>query len=344
MHRLAGPLLATGSIRTNGGKCGVRRGLTCSLAAPAHTPVLLEEVVSQFSSRRMDVFVDCTIGAGGHADALLNRCDIGRYIGIDKDPDALTEVSDRLGGHGNVELVQSDFGDIRQVMSSLGVGEGEVGGILVDLGVSSMQLDRSERGFSFKRDGPLDMRMSGGWDGASTAADVVNGMSEGELADVFWKFGEERMSRQIAAEIVRVRNEEGAILTTGALTRAVERVKRRGRSRIHAATLVFQALRIVVNGEMRALQCVLADGVHLLERGGGRMCVISFHSLEDRMVKRAFRAMGCVDGGVGVLTKKAVQAGATECARNRRSRSARLRAVQRLLAEESSWTKKVGKY
>lgn len=308
-----------------------------------HEPVLVEEIVSHFSGRRLETFVDGTLGAGGHAQALLSRCEIGRYIGIDKDGTALSTSASRLSGHKNVTLVHGDFRDMGALLASVGVGEGEVDGILLDVGVSSMQVDEARRGFSFSRDGPLDMRMCGGASGGVSAREVVNGASAERLEAVFREYGEERQAGAIARAVVAAR-ERRAIETTRELAEVVCGVKGWRKKGVHPATLCFQALRIAVNGELEALEEAVPAGVRLL-RGGGRMAVVSFHSLEDRIAKRWFREMaGWESGGVGIVNKKPVVAGVEEARRNVRSRSAKLRVVQKLEKGEGRWGRKVNKY
>ena len=312
-------------------------------ASQPHEPVLVEEIVSHFSGRRLDTFVDGTIGAGGHALALLSRCEIGRYIGIDKDATALAISSARLSAHDNVTLLHGDFRDMPSLLKSVGVGDGGVDGMLLDVGVSSMQLDEDSRGFSFMRDGPLDMRMSGGADGAVSARDLVNGMSEERLEWVFREYGEERQARRIAGAVVAAR-EEREIETTRELAEVIAKVKGWRKKGMHPATLCFQALRIAVNGELDALEQVLPRGVRLLG-AGGRMGVVCFHSLEDRIAKRWFREMAAwEEGGVGIVNRKPVVAGQEEARRNVRSRSAKLRVVQKLEKGEGTWGRKVNKY
>ena len=280
-------------------------------------------------------FVDATVGAGGHAEALLDAGPRIRLLALDRDPDALDEARRRLARFGaRVALRQADFGDLDAVLAD----EPAPAGILADLGVSSMQLDRAERGFSFRRDGPLDMRM--GKSGRS-AADVVATASVEELTRIFRELGEERMAGKIARGIVAERA-RGPITTTRQLARVVAEQKG-GREKIDPATRVFQALRIEVNQELVALARFLAAAVARLERGG-RVAVISYHSLEDRIVKEAFRRdsgvclcpprlPACVCGArkaLEVLTRRALRPSEAEIDRNPRSRSARLRAAEKV--------------
>jgi 16S rRNA (cytosine1402-N4)-methyltransferase len=279
--------------------------------------------------------VDATLGAGGHAEALLARGPDIRLLGIDRDPDALERARANLSRFaGRVELVEADFGELDRVLGGFPAPDG----ILADLGVSSMQLNEAERGFSFRRDGPLDMRM--GKNGRS-ATDIVATASVEELTRIFRDFGEERMAAKIARGIVAERA-RGPIVTTRQLARVVAGQKG-GREKIDPATRVFQALRIEVNQELQALARFLSAAVNRLN-GGGRLAVISYHSLEDRMVKEAFRRdsgvclcppkmPACVCGArkaLQVLTRRPLRPGEPELHRNPRSRSARLRVAQKI--------------
>lgn len=290
--------------------------------------------------------MDCTVGLGGHAEAILGASPEVRVLGVDRDPQALELARDRLEPFGSrVRLVEADFADLPDVLERL--GEGLATGVLADLGVSSLQLDSPERGFSFRRNGPLDMRMG---NQGPTAADVVNTYSEEALRDIFWQYGDERQARRIARALARER-ENQPLETTDDLKRVVYRAKsspgRSGRrpgrreGRVDPATRVFQALRIEVNRELSRLQTLLDEVVKLID-AEGRLVVISYHSLEDRLVKNSLRrlARGKIDEITGrthsetrvleVLTKKPVRPSAEEIAINPRSRSARLRAARRL--------------
>jgi len=301
-------------------------------------PVLLDEVVAMLRPERGGFFVDATLGAAGHAEALLARGPEIRLLGLDRDPDALARAGERLRPFGGrVELRQADFGDLDDVLDGLAAPDG----VLADLGVSSMQLDQAERGFSFRRDGPLDMRM--GQSGRS-AADVVATASVDELTRIFRDFGEERMAAKIARGIVAERA-RGPIATTRQLAKVVAEHKG-GREKIDPATRVFQALRIEVNQELVALARFLAAAVSRLNQGG-RLAVISYHSLEDRMVKEAFRRdsgvclcpprlPACVCGArkaLEVLTRRPIRPSDAEVGRNPRSRSARLRVAEKIEPE-----------
>ncbi len=291
-----------------------------------HAPVLVSEVLSYLQPARGGLFVDATVGLGGHTAALLDG-GAARVLGLDRDPQALALAAERLAGFGDrVRLVHADYRDVEDVLAREGVTE--VAGVLADLGVSSMQLDTPGRGFSFRADGPLDMRMDP--TRGATAADVVATTPERELADLIYTFGEERFSRRIARAIVAAR-EAAPLLTTTQLAAVVRRaVPHRGYQRIDPATRTFQALRIHVNRELDRLDGFLAAALGRCA-ALARLVVISFHSLEDRIVKHAFRALE-QQGPVAcrVLTRKPVAPGDAECADNPRARSARLRAIERL--------------
>lgn len=308
-----------------------------------HAPVLLEESVSFLEPWRGGVFVDCTVGLGGHAQAVLERGPTAELVGIDRDPEALAIASQRLERFGSrVLLIEGRFDDLAELLSERGVAS--VAGIFADLGVSSLQLDKGERGFSFRRDGPLDMRM--GRDTDLTAAEVINRYSEAELEKIFREYGEERQARRIARAVVEARRRR-AFSRTSELRDLVHRVHGRPRQaprtvgRIDAATRVFQALRIEVNQELAGLQALLDQALELLDTDG-RLVVISYHSLEDRIVKSTLRraSLGEVDPVTGrrrsetrlieLLTRKPVRPTDEEITVNPRSRSARLRAARRL--------------
>jgi 16S rRNA (cytosine1402-N4)-methyltransferase len=290
-----------------------------------HDPVMVSEVLEQLAPERGGLFVDCTVGAGGHARALLSA-GASRLIGIDRDPAALVEASAALSGYnGRVELVRSDYRRLNDVLDARGIGA--VDGVVADLGVSSMQLDEPGRGFSFRRDEPLDMRMD--TTSGPTAEAALAAADERTLANVIHEFGEERHARRIARAIVDART-RGTIETTGQLADLVRRaVPRRGYSRIDPATRTFQAIRIWVNGELDGLDLFLTDAVRRLSPGG-RVAVLSFHSLEDRIVKHTFRALQ-ESGGLGfiVRTRRPLVPSEAEIERNPRARSAKLRAGER---------------
>ena len=272
------------------------------------------EVVEFLGGRR--TVVDMTLGSGGHAAALL-EAGVSRLVGVDRDPEALALAGRRLSAFGErVRLVAARFSEVDEDV----VG-GPADGVLFDLGVSSMQLDRPERGFGYRVDGPLDMRMGeGSGEAGPSAADLVNGLPEGDLADLIYRLGEEPRSRRIAAAIVRHR----PIRTTDQLTGIVVSAVGKRPGGPHPARRTFQALRIAVNRELEELTAALPPAAGLLGPGG-RVVVISYHSLEDRIVKRAFRD----DDRLDVLTKKPLVATAAERAGNPRSRSAKLRAAER---------------
>ncbi len=278
-----------------------------------HIPVLMREVLDVFAGKELSVFFDGTLGAGGHARALLEaHPEIKRYIGCDRDPRA-HELSEAILApwKEKVEFIRGSYADLVQEV------DGCIDGFLIDIGVSSMQLDEKQRGFSFMGDAPLDMRMDP--QAELTAETIVNRYSETELARIFYEFGEERRSRQVAKAIVEARRKR-RIRTTGELVEIIKPVATRGR--LHPATLVFQALRIVVNDELGQLERGIEAAISKLSPGG-RIAVISFHSLEDRIVKNHFRD---AKGRLNVLTKKPIGPSAAEIKINPRSRSAKLRA------------------
>jgi 16S rRNA (cytosine1402-N4)-methyltransferase len=275
------------------------------------------------------------VGYGGHAEALLDgMASDGKLLGIDRDEEALTVCRERLSRFGErVVLIKGSFVDMPQHVRQAGISATD--GVLLDLGVSSRQLDDPRRGFSFQTEGPLDMRMD--QSSGETAADLVNRLSEHELADVIYRYGEERYSRRIARAIVRARAAE-PLRTTQALAEvirsAVPASYRHGR--IHCATRTFQALRIAVNREIEMLEPALRNAVDVLQPGG-RLAVISFHSLEDRIVKQTFRALSQVDNArLTVLTKKPQVPTEEECRVNPRARSAKLRVAERKPSEAAA--------
>jgi len=301
----------------------------------AHTPVLLAEALAALAPRDGALYLDGTFGGGGYSRALLEaaRC---KVVALDRDPQAVRDGGDLAQKFpGRLTILEGRFGEMDRLLSPLGIETVE--GVALDLGVSSMQLDAAERGFSFRADGPLDMRMAGQ---GPSAADLVNTLSEAALADLIREFGEERHARRVARAIVRrrpiTRTAELADLVRGAVPAA---------GRIDAATRTFQALRIAVNDELGELESGLAAAERLLV-AGGRLAVVSFHSLEDRRVKDFLRARSS-DAARGsrhlpparaaqpsfrLLSRKPVAAGAAEIARNPRARSARLRAAERTAA------------
>ncbi|HET9767178.1 MAG TPA: 16S rRNA (cytosine(1402)-N(4))-methyltransferase RsmH [Thermoanaerobaculia bacterium] len=326
-----------------------------------HQPVMVEEAMTLLAPERGGLFVDCTVGLGGHAEALLSRNSEARLLGLDRDPQALAIAEQRLRPFGSrVRLVQARFSELEAVLGD----ERLEGGALADLGVSSLQLELGERGFSLQQEGPLDMRMSGGSETAAvadddtsvsekgidtgggeevSAFDLVNEAPEGQLQQIFSEYGEERMARRIAQTIAAARAQR-PVRTTRELRELVYRAKggRRKEGRIDSATRVFQALRIAVNEELQELERLLGESVRLM-RPDGRLVVISYHSLEDRLVKHRLRAWAdpLRDPTTGrqreeerlveLLTRKALRPSAEEIAINPRARSARLRAARKLV-------------
>jgi len=291
-----------------------------------HVPVLLDEVRSLLQPERGGIFVDCTLGLGGHSRMLLES-GATRVIGIDRDTDAIAIAKDTLAAFADrVTFVHADYREVAEVLDRQGVTE--VTGLLADFGVSSMQLDTDGRGFSFKRDEPLDMRMDRSQ--GETVADLIDRVDETELADVIYRFGEERRSRQVARAIVMARG-QSPITTTGRLAEIVRRgVAARGWQRIDPATRTFQALRIWVNRELDELDSFIGRAASRLQVEG-RLGLIAFHSLEDRVVKHTLRDLARGDDAViKVLTKHPVIAGDAEAAVNPRARSAKLRAAVRI--------------
>lgn len=311
------------------------------MSDPRHSPVMLAEVLQNLAPAAGEIYVDGTFGAGGYTRGILNAADC-KVIAIDRDPTVTPTVEQfRQEYDTRFDFLLGRFGDMEALLAAHGVHQ--VDGIVLDIGVSSMQLDQSERGFSFKEDGPLDMRMSG--EGLS-AADIVNRYEEKDLADILFIYGEERESRRIARAIVKKR-EEQAIERTGELANIVRSVVRVSpKEKKDPATRTFQALRIYVNEELKELERALDAAVRLLAPKG-RLVVVVFHSLEDRIVKRFLAERSRTDAGVSrhmpmstqeaakpsfeLLTKKAVLPGDEEMQRNPRARSAKLRAAVRTI-------------
>ena len=297
-----------------------------------HIPVMAEEVLFWLNQESTKLYLDCTVGYSGHAERILEAKGSGsRLIGLDRDAAAISASRERLARFGDrVLLLHGHFVDLKQHLAVSGIRQ--VDGILFDLGVSSPQLEDPARGFSFEEDSLLDMRMDQSMSG--TAADLINRWPEAQLADTIFQFGGERFSRRIARAIVHMR-ERHPLTTTKELVSVIEGAVpanyRHGR--IHCATRTFQAFRIAVNQELDCLEPALRDAVDALSPGG-RLCVISFHSLEDRIVKRTFRALSGKDNpSLIVLTKKPQVPTREELHRNPRSRSAKLRAAQRVARE-----------
>ena len=307
--------------------------------AASHVPVLLKEAIDFLAVRRGGTYIDATVGLGGHSYEIAKRLGApGHLIGLDKDPAALAIARERfVVGHSSLAVGQRlttddrrpDWPEITLLHRSFAeIAKGQqaasIDGILADIGVSSLQLDDAARGFSFQADGPLDMRMDPRSE--RSAEQVVNHLDERQLADVIYEFGEERRSRRIARAIVRSR----PIRSTAHLAQVISAAARSMKpERIHPATRTFQALRIFVNRELDDLRALLEAAPRIL-KPGGRVVVISFHSLEDRIVKDAFREGAIKDKYFRVLTKKPVTATDLECDRNPRARSAKLRAAERI--------------
>ena len=290
-----------------------------------HEPVMVAEVLEHLAPARGGTFVDCTVGFGGHTRALLDA-GATRVIGFDRDPAALTGARTALADYdARVTLVHTDYRRLDEALDAERVGP--VDGLLADLGVSSMQLDSPGRGFSFRRDEPLDMRMD--TTTGPTAAEAIRDADERTLADVIYEYGEDRHARRIARAITESRDRT-AIATTGQLADVVRRaIPRRGYSRIDPATRTFQAIRIWLNRELEGLDQFLTRAAARLAPGG-RMAVISFHSLEDRVVKHTLRALQASgDSGISIRTKRPVVPTESEVERNPRARSAKLRAAEK---------------
>jgi 16S rRNA (cytosine1402-N4)-methyltransferase len=311
-------------------------------AADRHVPVLLGEVLEALAPERGGLFVDCTLGMGGHAEALLDASPAVRLVGIDRDAESLALASERLSRFGErFRAAHADYRRIREVLDEHAPGE-PAAGVLADFGISSHQLEEAERGFSFQREAPLDMRMDRSR--GRTAADLVNSLSESDLADLIYEYGEEPRSRRIARAVCRAR-ERAPVETTTELAEIVARASGipRHKQRIHPATRTFQALRIAVNTELDELDRFLGDAVDTLVAPGGRIAVITFHSLEDRIVKQTFRALSgycscppalpvCACGArqlVRLLTRRPIVPADEEISTNPRARSAKLRAAER---------------
>lgn len=311
-------------------------------AQKLHKSVLLGESLELLAPRDGEVFVDATLGLGGHSEAILAAAETS-LIGIDQDSAAIAFAERRLDSFGDrARIVQANFSEIREVLAVENIDK--VNGIIADLGVSSIQLDSEDRGFSFRFDSPLDMRMDTD-SGGETAAELLETLTETEIANIIYEYGEERASRRIAKWIVERRDRGEPIRTTKELADLVARAVRRGpRDKIHPATRTFQALRIAVNREIEILEQFIRDSIDLLKIEG-RLAIITFHSLEDRIVKQTFQKMAgkcfcppripqCVCGAVKIveiLTRKPVVPNEIEMQENPRSRSAKLRACLKLV-------------
>jgi 16S rRNA (cytosine1402-N4)-methyltransferase len=313
------------------------------MSRPAHVPVLLEEAVEALKVQPGGRYVDCTLGAGGHSLTILERSQPGgQLLGIDADPEAVQIARTRLDSFGeSVLLVNQNFSNLESICYRHDFLP--VHGILFDLGLASFQIDTAERGFSFQQDAPLDMRVNPRQE--ITAVDIVNEYGENELADLLWKYGEESFSRRIARHIIEAR----PIKTTTQLADVVDRAVGGRRGKINPATKTFQALRIAVNGELENLETALSQSIKVLGFEG-RLVVISYHSLEDRIVKQFMHheATGCIcppgtpicicghTATIKIITKRIVVPSENEIQNNPRSRSARLRVAERILGEDTS--------
>ncbi|RJQ19006.1 MAG: 16S rRNA (cytosine(1402)-N(4))-methyltransferase RsmH [Nitrospiraceae bacterium] len=287
-----------------------------------HVPVMLREVVEMLGPKRDGVYVDATVGLGGHAEGILRQAQGCTLIGIDRDDKALDIARERLGKYENVHLVRESFSNMKAVIGNLGLSN--VNGILLDAGVSTLHLKSEGRGFSFLKDEPLDMRMDRRQD--LTAEEVVNRYPEKDLASVIWRFGEERSSRKIAKAIVIARR-KNPVRSCRELADIIEKALGR-RGRIHPATRTFQGIRIEVNKELDELSIAVESGAELLQTGG-RFCVLSYHSLEDRIVKNAFKKLA-KEGLFRIITKKPLAPGREEQKSNPSSRSAKLRVGEKI--------------
>lgn len=300
----------------------------------SHISVLFDETIDSLGIKSDGLYVDCTCGGAGHSKAILERIPDGALVAIDRDPDAIQVITERIGSNPNVEIVNNNFNNIKDILNGR-----QADGILADLGVSSFQLDTPERGFSFHHDAPLDMRMS---KTGKSAYDVVNGYSEHELCNIITRYGEEKFARSIAKNIVKARTVK-PIETTLELAELIkDSVPAKYRRDGHPARKTFQAIRIEVNDELSTLSRAVDDMFHCL-KVGGRLSIITFHSLEDRTVKEKFREFTvgctcpkefpvCVCGNTpeGKLVNKGLSAKQYELDANNRSRSARLRTIERL--------------
>jgi 16S rRNA (cytosine1402-N4)-methyltransferase len=306
-----------------------------------HQPVLLAETIKLLNPQTDEIFVDATLGLGGHTEAILSASR-AKVIGIDQDLQAIEFAKERLEKFGErTQIFHSNFSEIKQVLKDSGVEK--IDGVLADLGVSSLQFDSETRGFSFRFDAPLDMRMNAD-DDVETAAELLENLSEEEIADIIFRYGEERFSRRIARRIVWKREIGEPVKTTKELAETVEKAVGRGKKdKIHPATRTFQALRIAVNGELEILEQFIRDSVDILKENG-RLVLITFHSLEDRIVKQTMQKLSgkcfcppripqCVCGAekkVEILTRKPLVPEEKELQENPRARSAKLRACRKL--------------
>ncbi|CAN5659534.1 16S rRNA (cytosine(1402)-N(4))-methyltransferase RsmH [soil metagenome] len=320
----------------------------CSLNVPKlkaenlHKPVLLAETIELLKPQASEIFVDATLGLGGHSEAILADCSKTQIIGIDQDAEAVELTRERLEKFGKrVRIFQANFSDIKQILDDAKIDK--VDGVLADLGVSSLQFDSATRGFSFRFDAPLDMRMDADAN-AATAAELLETLSEFEIARIIYEYGEEKFSRRIARRIIERRKRGEPIKTTSELALLVEKAVRRSKKdKIHPATRTFQALRIAVNRELEILERFIRDAVSILKKDG-RLAIITFHSLEDRIVKQALQKLAgkcfcpprlpqCTCGAsreIEILTRKPIVPSEAETEENPRARSAKLRACLKL--------------
>lgn len=300
----------------------------------SHISVLFDETIESLNIKSEGLYVDCTCGGAGHSKAILERIPDGVLVAIDRDPDAIQVITERIGSMPQVEIVNDNFNNIKGILNGR-----LADGILADLGVSSFQLDTAERGFSFHHDAPLDMRMS---KSGKSAYDVVNGYTEYELANIINRYGEEKFARNIAKNIVKTRSQKNIVTTLELAEIIKDSVPAKYRRDSHPARKTFQAIRIEVNDELSTLAQAVDDMFHSL-KVGGRLSIITFHSLEDRTVKEKFREFTigctcpkefpvCVCGKTpeGKLINKGVSAKQSELDMNNRSRSAKLRTIERL--------------
>ncbi len=288
-----------------------------------HKSVLLKESIAILNPQEGEFFIDGTVGSGGHSEAILEKIGLsGKLLGIDWDEKAIENWKLKIGNCLNVVLVNANYADLIEILKEKKLLKAD--GLIVDLGFSSEQIEKSGKGFSFMKDEPLIMRYA---NEGGTVAEIVNGFNEKDLADIFWKYGEERFSRQIAKKIVEERK-RGRILTTFELVEIIKKAvpKFYERGRLHPATRVFQALRIYVNCELENLETLLKKIPEIL-KSKGRVAIISFHSLEDRLVKNYFRQMA-KEGCAEILTKKPITPTEEEIKNNPRSRSAKMRAIE----------------
>lgn len=308
-----------------------------------HKSVLLSETLELLNLQNGQVFLDATLGLGGHSEAILTIIEKSRGIAIDQDLEAIAFAKERLAKFGSrLEIHYANFSEIRRVLENAAIEK--VDGVLADLGVSSLQFDSATRGFSFRFDAPLDMRMDADSEN-ETAAELLERLSEFEIARIIYEYGEERSSRRIARRIVEKRERGESVKTTKELADLVAKSVKRGKNdKIHPATKTFQALRIAVNGELEILEQFVRDSIDVLQIGG-RLCLITFHSLEDRIVKQTFQKLAgkcfcpprmpvCVCGAekkIEILTRKPIVPGDEELEGNPRSRSAKLRACLKII-------------